>query len=188
LDAPGEWFLDRDGVLSYHPLPEDDLRTAEVVAPVTDTLLQFAGVEDRPVANITVRGLKLAYGGYQLPPEGESSPQAACKIPAVVMADYARGITLEDSTIEHTGTYGVWFRDGCRDCSVQRCLLQDLGAGGVRVGQTGPDPKPAERTSHIRIDDNMTSRRPALRFESPPGSGSSATEHSPPFTTSTTCV
>jgi hypothetical protein len=156
LDAPGEWFLDRDGLLSYQPLPEEDLRTAEVVAPVTDTLLRFAGAgESRPVANITVRGLRLAYGGYQLPPEGRSSPQAACKIPAVVMADYAHGIMLEDCTIEHTGTYGVWFRDGCRHCSVQRCLLQDLGAGGVRIGQTDRDPRPAERTSHIRIDNNI---------------------------------
>ncbi|NLX97458.1 MAG: right-handed parallel beta-helix repeat-containing protein [Rhodopirellula sp.] len=159
LDAPGEWFLDRDGLLSYKPLPEDDLRTAEVVAPIADTLLQFSGVgEGRPVANITVRGLALAYGGYRLPPEGQSSPQAACKIPAVVMADYARGITLEDCTIQHTGTYGVWFRDGCRDCSIERCLLEDLGAGGLRVGQTGQDPKPAERTSHIRVDNNILRR------------------------------
>lgn len=158
LDAPGEWFLDRDGELSYQPLPEEDLRTAEIVAPVTDTLLQFSGGEGRPVANITVRGLRLAYAGYQLPPEGQSSPQAACKIPAVVMADYAHRITLEDCTIEHTGTYGAWFRDGCRDCSVQRCLLQDLGAGGVRIGQTDRDPKPAERTSQIRIDNNILRR------------------------------
>ena len=92
---------------------------------------------------------------YRLPPEGQSSPQAACKVPAVVMADYARGISLEDCELEHTGTYGVWFRDGCRDCSVQRCLLQDLGAGGVRLGQTDRDPKPVERTSHIRIDNNI---------------------------------
>ena len=156
LDAPGEWFLDRDSTLCYKPLPGEDLQTAEVIAPVTDTLLQFLGTgENQPVAKITVRGLGFAYGGYVLPAGGQSSPQAACKIPAVVMADYARQVTLQDCAVEHTGSYGVWFRDGCRDCSVRRCFFHDLGAGGVRLGQTGKDPPPPAVTSHIRIDNNI---------------------------------
>jgi len=36
LDAPGEWFLDRDGTLSYLPRPGEDMTRAEVVAPLTD--------------------------------------------------------------------------------------------------------------------------------------------------------
>ena len=156
LDSPGEWFLDRDGTLSYKPLPGEDMRSAEVVAPGTDTLVCFHGAGDgKPVANITLRGLRLVYGQYLLPPQGQSSPQAACNIPAVVMADYARNVAMQDCRIEHVGTYGIWFRDGCRNCSVERCLLQDLGAGGVRLGQTDRDPKPAEVTSHIRIDNNI---------------------------------
>ena len=156
LDSPGEWFLDREGTLYYQPRPDEDLKTTEIVAPVAETLVHFRGTgPDQPLANLTLRGLRFEYGAYRLPPEGQSSPQAACKVPAVVLADYAREISLEDCELEHTGTYGVWFRDGCRDCSVQRCLLQDLGAGGVRLGQTDRDPKPAERTSQIRIDNNI---------------------------------
>ena len=156
LDAPGEWFLDRDGILYYMPLPDEDMRSAEVVAPVTDTLISFRGAGDaEPVANIALRGLRFVHARYLLPPQGESSPQAACEIPAVVMADYARNVMLHDCAVEHTGTYAVWFRDGCRNCSVQRCFLNDLGAGGVRFGQTARDPKPREVTSHIRIDNNI---------------------------------
>ena len=155
LDAPGEWFLDRDGTLHYKPLAGEDLKTAEVIAPVADELLHFLGDDTRPVKHITLRGLSLAHSGYRLPPEGQSSPQAACKVSAAIMADYACGIVLEDCRIQHTGTYGVWFRDGCRDCSVRRCLFEDLGAGGVRVGQTDRVPKPAEQTSHIAIDNNI---------------------------------
>ncbi|MDZ7617912.1 MAG: hypothetical protein U1E05_12985, partial [Patescibacteria group bacterium] len=32
LDAPGEWFLGRDGVLHYMPRPGEDMATAEVIA------------------------------------------------------------------------------------------------------------------------------------------------------------
>ena len=156
LDAPGEWFLDRDGALHYKPLPGEDMRSAEVVAPVTDTLVGFSGAgTDRPVANITLRGLRFAHAGYLLPPQGQTSPQAACQIPAAIMADYARNIVFEDCEVEHTGTYAFWFRDGCRHCSVRRCFLNDLGAGAIRIGQTAKAPQPAEITSHIRIDNNI---------------------------------
>ena len=30
LDAPGEWFLDRDGTLYYKPLPGQDMAKAEM--------------------------------------------------------------------------------------------------------------------------------------------------------------
>ena len=44
LDAPGEWYLDRStGVLSYIPMPGEDLRSAEVMAPVAPSLVRFAG-------------------------------------------------------------------------------------------------------------------------------------------------
>jgi hypothetical protein len=48
------------------------------------------------------------------------------------MADGARKIALENCAIEHIGTYAIWFRHACSECRVVHCLLQDLGAGGVR--------------------------------------------------------
>ncbi len=43
LDQPGEWFLDRDGTLFYKPRPDEDMRKANVVAPVCDRFLRIAG-------------------------------------------------------------------------------------------------------------------------------------------------
>ena len=31
LDAPSEWFLDRDGTVYYKPLPGQDMKQAEVI-------------------------------------------------------------------------------------------------------------------------------------------------------------
>ncbi|MDD4018921.1 MAG: right-handed parallel beta-helix repeat-containing protein [Kiritimatiellae bacterium] len=154
LDAPGEWFLDRDGTLSYKPRPGEDMAKADVVAPVTETFLRFSGkAGGAQVENLVFRGLAFEYAAYLMPPEGEWSPQAACKVGAVVMADYARDVVFADCSIRRTGAYGIWFREGCRACAVDRCLLEDLGAGGVRVGQTVHTPlSPAELTSHCRVD------------------------------------
>ncbi len=157
LDAPGEWFLERDGTLFYMPRPGEDMTKAEVVAPVPETLLRLTGnAGGAQVENILFRGLAFEYAAYLMPHEGAWSPQAACKIEAAVMADYARNIVFADCVIRRTGAYGVWFRDGCRDCAVERCLLEDLGAGGVRLGQTAHTPLEAgQLTSHCRIDNNI---------------------------------
>lgn len=156
LDAPGEWFLDKEGTLLYKPRPGEKLATAVVTAPATETLIKFQGSSaEQPVANIALRGLAFEQTAYRMPPAGQFSPQAACNIAAAVMADYAQNVKLEDCTIQHTGTYGVWFRAGCRDCTVQRCYLNDLGAGGVRIGQTGTVPDAPDLTSHIRVDNNI---------------------------------
>ena len=41
LDEPGEWFLDREGTLTYLPLRGEDPSKAEVVAPVLDRFVEF---------------------------------------------------------------------------------------------------------------------------------------------------
>jgi hypothetical protein len=47
LDEPGEWYLDRTtGVLSYMPLPGEDLREVEVIAPVLTELVRLDGNAD----------------------------------------------------------------------------------------------------------------------------------------------
>ena len=159
LDAPGEWFLDRSGVLHYKPLPGEDMTDAEVVAPVISCFVRFAGRPEQKayVEHITLKGLAFRHGRYVVPPEGISDAQAAVTVPAVIMADGARNVTVEDCEVAHVGTYAVWFRRGCRDCRVVRSYIHDLGAGGVRVGEGGRGDKlaPEDLTSHAVVDNNI---------------------------------
>lgn len=138
LDQPGEWYLDRtSGVLSYLPLPGEDLRRAEVIAPVLTELVRLDGdaEQGRFVDHVTLRGLNLHHADWELAPEGNSSTQAAVTVPAAFMATGARHCVLEDCEIAHVGTYGVWFGRGCKDNRIQRNHIHDLGAGGVRIGE-----------------------------------------------------
>lgn len=157
LDEPGEWFLSRDGTLYYMPLPGEDMTRAEVIAPVLEQFVHFVG-EPRlgmTVEHITLRGLAFRHGQYILPPHGYSDSQAAASIPAVVMADAARHITIDDCEIAHIGIYAVWFRKGCTDCTVRHCYIHDMGAGGVKIGETRIARDPAERTARIVVDNNI---------------------------------
>jgi hypothetical protein len=156
LDAPGEWFLARDGTLLYKPLPGEDPQTAEVVAPVSGGFVDLRGQAELGmyVESLTFRGLKFMHGQYVLPPEGHGDGQASVRIGAVIEANGARNVTIEDCEVAHIGTYAVWFRRGCAHCKVQKCYLHDLGAGGVKVGEGwGADLRdPAGWTGHVVVD------------------------------------
>jgi len=157
LDAPGEWFLARDGTLSYMPLSGEDMTKAEVVAPVVDRFLLIEGdpAAGKLVEHIHVEGLTFRHAQWLTPPGGFEAAQAASPIDAVVLADGARHVAIDDCEFGHVGRYVVWFRRGCRDCSLTRCYLHDFGAGGVRIGETGIAQREEERTSHVAIDNNI---------------------------------
>lgn len=159
LDEPGEWFLDRDGTLSYLPRPDDDMASATVIAPVVEQFIRIAGEAEagRFVEHLTLKGLCFQYGQYVLPPQGHADGQAEVTIPAMIAADGARHVAIETCEIRHVGTHGVWFRRGCRDCRVERCWLDDLGGGGVLIGDTRPGDagRPDTQTSHIVCDNNI---------------------------------
>lgn len=157
LDAPGEWFLGRDGTLHYRPLPGEDMTKAEVVAPVVDRFLLIQGdpAEGEFVDHVRFKGLAFRHAQWITPPGGFEAAQAASPIEAVVMADGARNVTIEDCEFGHVGTYVVWFRKGCRDTTLTRCYLHDFGAGGVRVGEADISATELETTSHITVDNNI---------------------------------
>lgn len=159
LDAPGEWFLERDGTLSYLPRPGEDMTTAEVMAPVGGDFVQVQGEPEagKFVEHVTFSGLRFRHGQYVLPPGGHADGQAEATIPAAVVLDGARHVSFEDCEIAQIGTAGLWFRRGCRDCRVTRTRFEDLGAGGVKIGEGGgwENLPEAARTRAIVCDNNI---------------------------------
>ncbi|MDF1754556.1 MAG: right-handed parallel beta-helix repeat-containing protein [Verrucomicrobiales bacterium] len=157
LDEPGEWYLASDGTLYYKPGPDEKPESSTVVAPISDRLLQIKGdvAAGKFVENLTFRGISFRHAEWKTPPIGFEPSQAASPIEAAVQIDGARNVNFEDCEIGQVGTYGIWYRRGCRDCRVVRCDISDLGAGGARIGETSIPANPEERTSHITIDNNI---------------------------------
>jgi hypothetical protein len=148
--APGTWILDRQGGLSYCPRPGEQLAHAEFVAPVVRDLLIVDGSHD-----VHFHNLRFLYARYDLSRDGCPPAQGASTIPAVIEVDDARNVSFRDCEVAHTGTYALWFLGGCHDCRVQHCLLHDLGAGGIRVGEIQERDNPREQTGGIVIDNNI---------------------------------
>lgn len=150
LTQPGSWFLDQSGDLSYLALAGEQINIPEFVAPAIEQFISINGAE-----GIHFKGLNFRNAGWQLPASGCPPGQAAAEIGAAIEIDSARNVAFVDDEIAHTGGYGIWFRRGCRDCLIQHCLLEDLGAGGIRVGEMQIPDDDANLTESIVVDNNI---------------------------------
>jgi len=140
LDAPGEWYLDRKtGVLTYYPLPDEDLTQAEVIAPALLELLRLEGDPEnrRFVEHLNFVGLSFQHAAWTQGRDQKCDWQAAAFLKtAAIHARGTRHCLLEQCEVAHIGGYAMWLERGCQDNRIVQCHLYDLGAGGVRLGET----------------------------------------------------
>lgn len=157
LDAPGEWFLDHLGYIYYIPLEGETIENISFFAPILKEFISIKGdaVTGKKVENIRFENLVFEMAGYQTPPDGNEPAQAAAPVDAVVTLDYVNNISFQNCEIAHTGTYAFWFRRACSNCTVNQTYMHDLGAGGVKIGETVIRPDQNEITNNITIDNNI---------------------------------
>jgi len=169
LEAPGEWYLDRKaGVLYVVPLPGVTPDTFVAVAPVLQDVVRIEGEPTRNkwVEHVAFRGLTFAHTEWYFPPGSNmvglrpevttdepylradvgGCPQAAVRVPAAVVVSGARRIAFEGCTFTNVGGYAVAMERGCRHNHISRCEMTDLGAGGVKIGETLLRESNAEQT------------------------------------------
>jgi hypothetical protein len=165
LDAPGEWHLDRRaGILTYRPMPDEDLTKAEVVAPRLTELLVVAANprKDQSVGHLHFRGLTFQHCAFARPAAGYAGIQAGFhedrdktglggRMPAAIRFLAARHCLFERCTVEHVGGAGISFEEGCIDCRLTQSEIRDCGGNGVMVG--GPGKEPASVAKGVRIED-----------------------------------
>lgn len=160
LDAPGEWLYDGvAGKVVYIPREGESPETAKVHVPVPGLkqLVVFAGrpaqsafVHDLVFENLAfaftdsprrakyLRGAALpkeVTGDLEAPGPSQWPPnQASAHTEAAIVADGAHRVVFRGCELAHTGEYGLWLREGCVSNRIERCALEDLGAGGIRIG------------------------------------------------------
>lgn len=140
LGQPGSWYLDRaTGTLTYCPCAGETIAAATVIAPRLDRLVELRGdaEAERFVSHLRFEGLAFAHANWTLPAGGHSFPQADVDTGAAIEATAARQVAFTDCVVRHVGRYALGFGVGCQACTVERCELVDLGAGGVLIGTAG---------------------------------------------------
>ena len=156
LDEPGEWFLSREGLLTYAPRPGEQAKDIRAIYPVAEKLLTLTGKADTKIHHLTFRGLKFRHA-KGLPSLATAIPnQAAVRtVDGVITLEHAQQVTFEGCELAHVGSYGFSLRQGCREVAIEHCYLTDLGAGGIKVGTLSDEPKPENHVSHNLIHNNI---------------------------------
>ena len=155
LTMPGEWFLDSDGTLFYIPREGEDIRNLEVYAPALENLLVVRGQENRPVQHLTFRYLNFEHAAYRMPNTGNAPVQAAADISAAVEVRNATDVHFQNCSVRHTGNYALSFGRQSSHCSLEHSLLTDLGAGGVKIGETNRPSREKDVVRDVRITNNI---------------------------------
>lgn len=158
LSEPGEWYLDRKaGTLTYIPMPGEAIGKTQVIAPRIEQLVNIAGdlKTGKYVQKLTLRGLTFAHGNWTTPPQGNNYPQAEVNLPGAIALNGTRDVTIEDCEVRQVGIYGIDIAADNKRARIERCVLADLGAGGVKIGLTRYEKEPAIATSHNIVRNNL---------------------------------
>ena len=178
LDAPGEWYLEpASGTLYYLPRAGETLAEIQAVAPLLEQVVRFAGRPEAGqfVERVALRGLTFSHTEWYFPsgfhgaknkPNVSPSPsaeiggfaQAAVGVPGAVWGEGVRNCAFEGCRFAALGNYGLELARGCQSNCITRCEFSDLGAGGVKLGETHIRDRAAEQAraneiSHCRIHD-----------------------------------
>lgn len=139
LSAPGEWYVDNEsGELTYVPMPGEDPSRSIVTAPVAERLIEIKGnvSEHRYVDSVRFENINFECANWTLPPQGRFFPQAEVDLGAAIHAEGWREGAIRNCTVQHVGEYAIELSGGCKNVAIDGCNLTDLGAGGVKIGET----------------------------------------------------
>lgn len=166
LDAPGEWVLDREaGKVLYVPRSGQRLKALQAIAPRLSQVVRLEGQPEagRFIEDVRFRRLTFGHSEWCFP-EGfaadESKPhvwpppqaevggfaQAAIGVPGAVWGEGARNCVWEGCAFTHLGDYGLELARGCQSNRVVDCDFSDLGAGGIKLGETSIRKEAAAQT------------------------------------------
>jgi len=149
LDAPGEWFLDRNsGVLTYRPLPGESPETVEAVVPVATQLIEVKGASGRPVTGLRFEGIHFEHCAWQIPERGFAEGQANYheprttegdilrgKVPAAIRFELAEECSVTGVRISRMGGGGIAFGSRTKNCVLWDSVVTDVSGNGVFIGE-----------------------------------------------------
>lgn len=165
MDTPGDWLWDAGHeTLHYIPIPGESQMRVKAVIPQLSTVLVIQGRPEAGdyVRHLVFRGITFSHTEWGVDentvaelvvPRTGGFGQAAVGLPAAVEAEGLRNALFEECTVTHAGTYGLSLARGSRFVTVSRCTFNDLGGGGIKIGETKIPSDTAQYTSHNTVVD-----------------------------------
>ena len=164
LDEPGEWYFDRKtATLYYYPVSGEAMLSTAFVIPLHSHVMRLAGdtVKGDFIEHVTFRGITFANSEWYVPrdtpqikgmkPAGFN--QAEWGVPGAISGQGVHDCVFDHCTIAHAGNYGIELGGGCVGNKITYCTMTDLGAGGIKIGETKVHLANAEQTGQNEISD-----------------------------------
>ena len=172
LDEPGEWYHDiREHKLYYMPREsEKGMVNSEkfaAVVPVLETMVEMTGTAERPVRNITIKGVQFSHTTWMRPSEKGHVPLQAGmylteayklrpqidrpnnhkldnqgwlgRADAAVELRYTEDVNFDGCRFEHLGGSGLDYMVACRRGTTTRCTFTDIAMNGYVCGSFSPE-------------------------------------------------
>lgn len=190
LDRPGEWYHDKmTGKLYYYPRADEDMKTAEVIVPVLETLVNIQGTPERPVEDIQWKDITFSNSTWTRPSEKGYVPLQAgmylldaykLKVPgtpdkaslenqawigrqpAAVELSNVRGTVFESCCFEHCGASGLDYQCGSDGDRVEGCHFHDIAGSAFVIGKFS-DPGIETHLPYCPKDEREVSRNIVIR-------------------------
>lgn len=163
LDAPGEFYLDRDkGLLYYIPLDGGDPNRNRIVRPVLHSLIRLEGAApDQPVRNVVFDGLRFEETDGFSPTLHPWTHGWGQRDHALVYCRNTEGIAILRCHLRNSGRNGILLPGANRNNRIESCLIERIGANGITLSCPGiprdaaGEPVPNERNvvTNTRIHD-----------------------------------
>lgn len=139
LDQGGEWYLDKtENLLYYKPGPQEDIQKIDVVYPVLETVVLVNGEATKPVYNLTLRNLQIAYENWTVPSrDGIIATQAVqgrgINDIGIIQVEFADNFTIANCVVLGAGLHGIVFSKGVKNSQILFCHLDQISANGVVI-------------------------------------------------------
>lgn len=151
LDSPGEWYLDREaGFLYYWPRTQDFPR-AEVVAPVLDRLIEFAGTDELPVSHLTIKGFAFRHTDYT------DLKNVYYPSDAAVWLQRTQQCRIVNNRFLGVGGDAVCLKDGSSDNELVGNEVAYTGEGGIFLDGSAAESYDRPGPEHTRPRRNLIS-------------------------------
>jgi parallel beta-helix repeat protein len=131
--------------------------STQIIASVNEFVLLIAGESvNKTVDDIIIDNVAIQHSAWNIGRTEEADGQAAAFLKsAPLYIANATSVIISDVEISHTGSYGIWIKEGTTNINIINSLITDTGAGGIRIGQIiKPVPTP---TTSINIISNEVS-------------------------------
>ena len=186
LDEPGEWYLDvSQQKIYYWPRRNENMNTAKVVAPYTETLLKLEGTIDNPVSNIVIDGISFQHTGWMRPSlQGHVPHQAGLYMTeayklrpagtkekpgldnqawvgrqaAAFEMNYAVRTRIKNCSFKHLAATGFDMKRGVQNNITSGNLFKDIGGTAILAGNYGDE----GREIHLPFNPNNESEHCAV--------------------------